>query len=109
VLSPLDRQLLSHSPCGAASPHEGLSTAPGKSNQLRQNRAELGGDLSMAPATYSRFIQFLTDEMAVSNSSIDFALRHRENACDPLPMILWQYGLISLEQLDRIFAWLETA
>jgi Protein of unknown function (DUF2949) len=92
-----------------ASPHEGLSTEPDKTDQLRQNRAELGGDLSVAPATYSRFIQFLTDELALSNSSIDFALRHRENACDPLPMILWQYGLISLEQLDRIFAWLETA
>jgi hypothetical protein len=26
-----------------------------------------------------------------------------------LPMILWQYGLVTLEQLDRIFDWLETA
>jgi Protein of unknown function (DUF2949) len=92
-----------------ASPHQRLSTKPDKSTQLRQNKAELGGDLSVAPATYSKFIQFLTDEMALSTSSIDFALRHRENACDPLPMILWQYGLVSLEQLDRIFAWLETA
>lgn len=80
-----------------------------KFGQMRQNQAELGGDLQVAPATYSKFIQFLTDELAVSMSSVDFALRHRENACDPLPMILWQYGLISLEQLDRIFDWLETA
>jgi Protein of unknown function (DUF2949) len=109
VLSPIDRPSCSHPSFIPASPPEGLSTEPDKTDQLRQNRAELGGDLSVAPATYSRFIQFLTDEMAVSNSSIDFALRHRENACDPLPMILWQYGLISLEQLDRIFAWLETA
>jgi hypothetical protein len=26
-----------------------------------------------------------------------------------VPMILWQYGLVTLEQLDRIFDWLETA
>jgi Protein of unknown function (DUF2949) len=109
VIQPANSPSFSHAPPRPASPPQGLSTAPGKSDQLRQNRSELGGDLSMAPATYSRFIQFLTDEMAVSSNSIDFALRHRENACDPLPMILWQYGLISLDQLDRIFAWLETA
>jgi Protein of unknown function (DUF2949) len=61
----------------------------------------------VAPTTYSKFVQFLTDDLAVSANSIDFALRHREHACDPLPMILWQYGLISLEQLDLIFDWLE--
>jgi Protein of unknown function (DUF2949) len=93
----------------AASPAQGLSTESHNFDQFRQNRAELGGDLSVAPATYSKFVQFLTDEMAVSMASIDFALRHRENSSDPLPMILWQYGLISLEQLDRIFDWLETA
>lgn len=29
-------------------------------------------------------------------------------ASNHLPMILWQYGLITLEQLDLIFDWLET-
>ncbi|MBE9032311.1 DUF2949 domain-containing protein [filamentous cyanobacterium LEGE 11480] len=96
--------MLSH-----GSPPKGLSTETHQLTQTRQNRAELGGDLQVAPSTYSKFIQFLTDELAVSMSSIDFAVRHRENSCDPLPMILWQYGLISLEQLDRIFDWLETA
>jgi hypothetical protein len=93
---------------GPGSPTQRLSTAINQIGQTCQNRAELGGDLQVAPTTYSKFIQFLTDDLAVSMSSIDFALRHRENACDPLPMILWQYGLISLEQLDRIFDWLET-
>ncbi|MEB3359933.1 MAG: DUF2949 domain-containing protein [Synechococcales bacterium] len=63
----------------------------------------------MTPATYSRFIQFLQEELAVSPSSISIALRHSEQDPGPLPMILWQYGLITLEQLDRIFDWLETA
>jgi hypothetical protein len=39
---------------------------------------------------------------------VDFALRQRESAYDPLPMILWQYGLVTLEQLDQIYDWLET-
>lgn len=63
----------------------------------------------MTPATYEKFIRFLQDELAISQSSIVIALRHSQSDPGPLPMILWQYGLITLEQLDRIFDWLETA
>jgi Protein of unknown function (DUF2949) len=63
----------------------------------------------MTPAKHSRFIQFLQDELAIAPSSIAFALKHREQDPGPLPMILWQYGLVTLEQLDRIYDWLETA
>jgi hypothetical protein len=63
----------------------------------------------MAPATYSRFIRFLQEDLSISTASIAIALRHREQDPGPLPMILWQYGLVTLEQLDRIFDWLETA
>lgn len=63
----------------------------------------------MTPATYSRFIRFLQEDLALSASSISIALRYREQDPGPLPMILWQYGLVTLEQLDRIFDWLETA
>ncbi|MDX2099667.1 MAG: DUF2949 domain-containing protein [Leptolyngbyaceae cyanobacterium bins.59] len=72
----------------------------------------------MAPTTYSRFIRFLQDELLISASSIAFVERMRAtNAPSPhpeqdlslLPMILWQYGLVTLEQLDQIFDWMETA
>ena len=63
----------------------------------------------MTPATYDKFVRFLQDELALSPSSILIALRHSEQDPGPLPMILWQYGLITLDQLDRIFDWLETA
>lgn len=63
----------------------------------------------MTPATYSRFIRFLQEELALSSASLSIALRYREQDPGPLPMILWQYGLVTLEQLDRIFDWLETA
>ncbi|MGK7923670.1 MAG: DUF2949 domain-containing protein [Spirulina sp.] len=52
---------------------------------------------------------FLQNELALPADSINLALRHREQSPSILPMILWQYGLISLEQMDRIFDWLETA
>ena len=62
----------------------------------------------MAPAIYSRFIHFLQEDLAISEDSLAVALRHREQDPGPLPMILWQYGLITLEQLDQIYDWLET-
>jgi hypothetical protein len=65
--------------------------------------------VSMAPATYSQFIRFLQEDLAISASSIQIALRRREQDPGPLPMILWQYGLITIEQLERIYDWLETA
>lgn len=63
----------------------------------------------MASATHSRFIRFLKEELSLSSSSIALALRYREQNPGPLPMILWQYGLVTLEQLDRIYNWLESA
>ncbi len=62
----------------------------------------------MSPTIYPALIQFLRDELLVSTSSIDFALKRRGDF-DPLPMVLWQYGLITIEQLDRIYDWLESA
>ncbi|MBF2025215.1 MAG: DUF2949 domain-containing protein [Oscillatoriales cyanobacterium C42_A2020_001] len=63
----------------------------------------------MGPSTYARLIRFLQEELAISASSIAIALRHSEQDPGPLPMILWQYGLVTLEQLERIYDWLENA
>jgi len=63
----------------------------------------------MAPSTYARFLQFLQEDLAISTAAIAVALRHLENDPGPLPMILWQYGLVTLDQLDQIYDWLEKA
>ena len=63
----------------------------------------------MRSVNYSKLIRFLQEELAISKDSIAIAQRYCENNPGPLPMILWQYGLVTLEQLDRIFEWLETA
>lgn len=54
-----------------------------------------------------RLISFLQEELEISASEIALAQRQGE-APNLLPMILWQYGLLTLEQLDRVFNWLET-
>jgi hypothetical protein len=54
-----------------------------------------------------KFINFLQDELELSSGDIAVALRKRELENGPLPMLLWQYGLVDIEQLERIFDWLE--
>lgn len=56
-----------------------------------------------------RLIHFLQEELAIPATSIDLAVRHHPDTPNLLPMILWQYGLVTLEQLDQIFDWLERA
>ncbi len=68
-----------------------------------------GGEIHMTPSTYSRLIRFLQDDLSISTASLAVALRHSEQDPGPLPMILWQYGLVTLEQLEQIYDWLETA
>jgi hypothetical protein len=33
-------------------------------------------------------------------------IQRRTQASDPIPMLLWQYGFISIHQLQKIFDWL---
>lgn len=63
----------------------------------------------MLPSNYSQVIRFLQEDLAISAASIEVALRHSQLDPGPLPMILWQYGLITMEQLEKIYDWLETA
>ncbi|NDJ17585.1 DUF2949 domain-containing protein [Myxacorys almedinensis] len=58
------------------------------------------------------FIKFLKEELALPTSAIDLAVRHGDSSSAQLPhlpMILWQYGLITIAQLDQIFDWMEQA
>ncbi|MEM6835258.1 MAG: DUF2949 domain-containing protein [Cyanobacteria bacterium P01_C01_bin.120] len=57
----------------------------------------------------ANLIKFLQDELDISQASINVALRHCEQDPGPLPMVLWQYGLVSLKQLEQIYDWMEAA
>lgn len=54
-------------------------------------------------------IKFLREELALPASAIELAMRHSDHNGAQLHMILWQYGLVTLNQLDQIFDWLEQA
>ncbi len=78
-------------------------------NRYMTIHTKQGGELNVSPSTYSRLIHFLQEDLSISAASLAVAMRHREQDPGPLPMILWQYGLITLEQLEQIYDWLETA
>ncbi|TAE61057.1 MAG: DUF2949 domain-containing protein [Nostocales cyanobacterium] len=58
------------------------------------------------PSKDHKLIHFLRHELELSHADLAVALRHREFNQGPIQMLLWQYGFINLEQLDKIFDWL---
>lgn len=56
-----------------------------------------------------RLLRFLQEELLISKDAIAIALRNGEKTPNLVPIVLWQYGLVTLEQLDQIFDWLEKA
>jgi hypothetical protein len=56
-----------------------------------------------------KLIQFLRHDMAVSEEAIALALKRTDTPNNLLPMVLWQYGILTLEQLDQVFDWMEAA
>ena len=74
---------------------------------MLNNQLDQKGKKPMSPSKYTQFICFLQEDLAISAASIAMATRHSEQDSGPLPMILWQYGLITLEQLSQIYDWLD--
>jgi hypothetical protein len=63
----------------------------------------------MSAIKQAKFISFLEDDLAIPLDAIALALRKCSPTPNFLPMTLWQYGLITLDQLAQIFDWLEAA
>ncbi len=52
-----------------------------------------------------KLINFLTEELKVPAKSVNLALRQIPQTPEQLPMMLWQYGLINLEELELVWDW----
>jgi Protein of unknown function (DUF2949) len=55
----------------------------------------------------TQFINFLENDLAIPAADIQLALRQVERTSGLLPIVLWQYGLVNITQLNQIFDWLE--
>ncbi len=62
----------------------------------------------LTPHSDTKFINFLQNELLLTSCDIAVAVRQSRLDKGPLPMLLWQYGLVDIEQLEKIFDWLET-
>ena len=61
----------------------------------------------MSSIKETQLIDFLQQELSIPQDSIAIAQRSMKKNLGPLPMVLWQYGLITIEQLDRLYDWLD--
>jgi Protein of unknown function (DUF2949) len=56
-----------------------------------------------------QFIEYLQQELGISETEIALAHREQQPSMTELPIVLWNYGLIDLEKVGKIFDWMESA
>ncbi|HEY9769295.1 MAG TPA: DUF2949 domain-containing protein [Coleofasciculaceae cyanobacterium] len=56
-----------------------------------------------------RLIKFMRSELKISAEAISLAQKTQDLEPNTLPIILWQYGLLNTNQLDKVFDWLEVS
>ena len=56
------------------------------------------------PAT-DALMQFLQRRLGLSPSALELGQRQAELEQAPLPIVLWSFGLLSLQQLQDVFDW----
>ena len=50
-----------------------------------------------------KMISFLMDEIGLQESSIELGLKLSIKNSTPLPILLWSYGLLTIEELDNLY------
>ncbi|MEX1317433.1 MAG: DUF2949 domain-containing protein [Synechococcaceae cyanobacterium] len=64
---------------------------------------------SPAPPPPPALLRFLRQEMGLSENALALGLRQAALERAPLPVVLWRYGLLSLEQLEQVFQWQDSS
>ena len=57
------------------------------------------------PQATDALLQFLQLRLGLSPSALDLGQRQAELEQAPLPIVLWSFGLLSLQQLEDVFDW----
>lgn len=63
---------------------------------------------SPQPPPPAALLLFLRQQLGVSDSALDLGIRQSQLEQAPLAVVLWRYGLISLEQFNQLLDWLDT-
>ena len=51
-------------------------------------------------------ILFLKEEIGLELSSIELGLKLSKKNKTPLPVLLWSYGILTIEELDKLYSFL---
>ena len=51
-------------------------------------------------------IFFLFDEVGLEESSIELGIKLSIKNNTPLPILLWSYGMLTIEELDKLYSFL---
>ena len=55
----------------------------------------------------TQLVEFLKQELSIPSEAIALGLRQSGTAQNLLPIVLWQYGFVTIHQLSEIYDWLE--
>lgn len=78
---------------------------------LRADNHGLSGVVSVVISTSSQplpsaaLLRLLRHQFGLSESALALGLRQAQQEQAPLPVVLWRFGLISLEQFDDLLSW----
>ena len=60
---------------------------------------------TLQPTPPEALLRFLRLQLGLSESALALGLRQADLEQAPLPVVLWRFGLISLEQFDQVLSW----
>ena len=55
---------------------------------------------------YKETIIYLFNELGLEESSIELGLKLSKKNNSPLPILLWSYGMLTIEELDKLYSFL---
>ncbi len=55
---------------------------------------------------YKEMIIYLINEIGLEESSIELGLKLSIKNKTPIPILLWSYGMLTIEELDKLYSFL---
>ena len=55
---------------------------------------------------YKEMIIYLFNEVGLEESSIELGIKLSKKYKTPLPILLWSYGMLTIEELDKLYSFL---
>tara|TARA_B100000161_G_scaffold135851_1_gene96363 strand:+ start:52 stop:249 length:198 start_codon:yes stop_codon:yes gene_type:complete len=55
---------------------------------------------------YKEMIIYLLNELGLDESSIELGIKLSIKNNTPLPILLWSYGMLTIEELDKLYTFL---